>query len=74
MHHFADVECILFVVNLSGYDESLAEDLDAVGLVCLARFHSILTLMFINSESDARCTADMGFNMPFRVFSTNIFG
>ena len=30
IHHFQDVTSILFVVNLSGYDECLVEDRDAV--------------------------------------------
>jgi hypothetical protein len=74
MHHFADVECILFVVNLSGYDECLVEDRDAVSLVCLVRFRSILRIRSSNSESDARCAVYMGFDMQLRVVSANILG
>ena len=35
IHQFSDVTSILFVVNLSGYDECLAEDRDAVGLILI---------------------------------------
>jgi len=38
IHYFQDMECILFVVDLSGYDEFLVEEPSTVGLIFLHVF------------------------------------
>ena len=35
IHCFEDVTAILFLVSLSGYDQSLDEANDAVGVICI---------------------------------------
>ena len=62
IHQFSDVTSILFVVNLSGYDECLAEDSDAVGLILVVVLLDA-DARSVDSESDARCNGYMGFAM-----------
>ena len=71
IHCFQDVTSILFLVSLSGYDQCLVEDKDAVSAFC----HSCGSTMIrhpLPSESNARRNDNMGFDLPFPVVQTNI--
>lgn len=63
IHCFQDVTSILFLVSLSGYDQCLVEDKDAVRNNNLLIFPGIFDTT--HSEPNARCDDDLGFNMPF---------
>lgn len=68
IHCFQDVTSILFLVSLSGYDQCLIEDKDAVCIVSLCS-SSILTASL---ESNARCHDYLGLNMPFTVVQADV--
>jgi hypothetical protein len=61
IHCFQDVTTILFLVSLSGYDQCLVEDKDAVREFLL-RLLGVWVLIRL-AESNARCDDDMGFNL-----------
>ena len=69
IHCFQDVTSILFLVSLSGYDQCLVEDKDAVRF----SFHSLLFFMIkffkfsLSLESNAGCYDNLGLNMPLTV-------
>lgn len=74
IHCFQDVTSILFLVSLSGYDQCLVEDKDAV----CGSFGSLLLpishiAFFCSPESNARCDDNLGLNMPFTVVQTNLY-
>jgi hypothetical protein len=64
IHCFQDVTTILFLVSLSGYDQCLVEDKDAV------REHVRIGPISCSTcfiESNARCYDNLGLNMPLTV-------
>ena len=68
IHCFQDVTSILFLVSLSGYDQCLVEDRDAVsGLSDMT-----MVLSHRNTESNARRHDYMGFNMSFTVVQADV--
>jgi guanine nucleotide-binding protein subunit alpha, other len=68
IHCFQDVTSILFLVSLSGYDQCLVEDKDAV-----RAFLDRLSGTYHNpAESNARCHDNLGFNMSFSVVQVDI--
>ncbi len=68
IHCFQDVTSILFLVSLSGYDQCLVEDKDAVSRV-MDRFDDSYPCL---PESNARCHDDLGFNMLFSMVQVDI--
>ena len=76
IHCFQDVTSILFLVSLSGYDQCLIEDKDAVSFNYPAplRVYSPCRQMANRScaESNARCHDHMGLNMSFTMVQTDI--
>lgn len=60
IHQFQDVTSILFLVNLSGYDQCLVEDKDGV---CHPITFEKGIRTNLRSESNARCDDRLGFNM-----------
>jgi G-protein alpha subunit len=68
IHCFQDVTSILFLVSLSGYDQCLIEDKDAV----CALLDSLSDAYHNLAESNARCHDDLGFNMSFSVVQVNV--
>lgn len=72
IHCFQDVTSILFLVSLSGYDQCIVEDRDAVSRVkAIISTHIVLKLAYL-TESNARRDDNMGFNMSFTVVQINI--
>ena len=82
IHCFQDVTSILFLVSLSGYDQCLVEDKDAVRFffvffcLLLSSFFLIGLLMFSFSslsliESNAGCYDDLGLDMSLTVVQTD---
>jgi hypothetical protein len=67
IHCFQDVTSILFLVSLSGYDQCLFEDRDAVSSPFSSSRHSYQSVI----ESNARRYDNMGFNMPFAMVQTH---
>jgi hypothetical protein len=68
IHCFQDVTSILFLVSLSGYDQCLVEDKDAV-----CAFLDRLSSTYCNlAESNARCHDNLGFNMSFSVVQVDV--
>ena len=68
IHCFQDVTSILFLVSLSGYDQCLVEDKDAV-----RAFLDRLSSTYCNlAESNARCHDNLGFNMSFSVVQVDV--
>ena len=65
IHCFQEVTTILFLVSLSGYDQSLVEDKDSVRL--LFRDVSLLAKRCSRAESNARYHDDLGFDMSLTV-------
>lgn len=63
IHCFQDVTSILFLVSLSGYDQCLAEDKDAVSasLFLLVLPETNYRLL----EPNARCDDNLGFHLSF---------
>ena len=61
IHCFQDVTSILFLVSLSGYDQCLVEDKDAVSISYLRSQSST----HYHAEPNARRHDNMGFNMSF---------
>lgn len=71
IHCFQDVTSILFLVSLSGYDQCLVEDKDAVSRhACAVR---VLGLLILGVESNARCYDDLGFDLSFTMVQTNLY-
>lgn len=68
IHCFQDVTSILFLVSLSGYDQCLVEDKDAVSL---SVSHALRLPDFV-IESNARCNDNLGLDLPFAVVQINI--
>jgi guanine nucleotide-binding protein subunit alpha len=68
IHCFQDVTSILFLVSLSGYDQCLVEDKDAVRAITDGLDgtygHPI--------ESNARCHDNLGFNMSLPMVQINV--
>lgn len=62
IHCFQDVTSILFLVSLSGYDQCLVEDKDAV---CGQAQSPESGHLILYLESNARCNDNMGFSMSF---------
>jgi guanine nucleotide-binding protein subunit alpha len=63
---FQGVTSILFLVSLSGYDQCLTEDRDAVSAAHSLPSSSLWVehkLLLIMKESNARCDANMGWDM-----------
>jgi hypothetical protein len=71
IHCFQDVTSILFLVSLSGYDQCLVEDKDAVRARGLFYPHPKY-LTSDPSESNARRYDNMGLDMPFPVVQADI--
>ena len=66
IHCFQDVTTILFLVSLSGYDQCLVEDKDAVrmNVAGITKFLSSVTnCILCIQEPNARCYDNMGLNM-----------
>lgn len=59
IHQFQDVSSILFLVNLSGYDQCLVEDKDGVSTVNLL----VVDDPNVSTESDARRNDYLGLDM-----------
>jgi len=70
IHCFQDVTSILFLVSLSGYDQCLVEDRDAVSAFTSSTQCGLVTL---GPESNARCYDYLGFNMSLPVVQTDIY-
>jgi G-protein alpha subunit len=68
IHCFQDVTSILFLVSLSGYDQCLVEDKDAVRAI-LDRLNSTYSRL---TESNARCHDNLGFNMSLPMVQDNV--
>ena len=64
IHCFQDVTSILFLVSLSGYDQCLVEDKDAVRF---SIHHPIACFLIWSPEPNARRDDHLGLNMPFTV-------
>jgi len=61
---FADIDAILFLVSLNGYDQCMFEDRHAVRVRC--RYFSVTVLSwlyFFLPESNAGCHGSLGFDM-----------
>jgi hypothetical protein len=73
IHCFQDVTSILFLVSLSGYDQCLVEDKDAVSRKLISLLKSSSTHKpYLNLEPNARRNDNMGFNMPLAMVQANI--
>lgn len=70
IHCFQDVTSILFLVSLSGYDQCLVEDKDAVSSSCCCHF-SMRRLNALLIESNARRHDYLGFNMSLAMVQAN---
>lgn len=71
IHCFQDVTSILFLVSLSGYDQCLVEDKDAVSRrACDAHVRGLLIL---GSEPNARCYDDLGFHLSLTMVQANLY-
>lgn len=68
IHCFQDVTSILFLVSLSGYDQCLVEDRDAVSASC---FIDSFTHRFL--EPNARCDDHLGLDMSLTMVQTNFY-
>jgi hypothetical protein len=68
IHCFQDVTSILFLVSLSGFDQCLVEDKDAVRAV-LDRLNSTYGCL---TESNARCHDHLGFNMSLAMVQVDV--
>ena len=72
IHCFQDVTSILFLVSLSGYDQCLVEDKDAVRFSYHHYFRSSITkLTSLSLESNAGCHDDLGLDMSLTVVQTD---
>ena len=71
IHCFQDVTSILFLVSLSGYDQCLVEDKDAVSCPCSVFFSGVV-VEWGGAESNARRHDDLGFDMSLAMVQTNI--
>ena len=69
IHCFQDVTSILFLVSLSGYDQCLVEDKDAVR--SSSQSSSLMKVNSLSLEPNARCHDDLGLNMSLTVVQTN---
>ena len=65
IHCFQDVTSILFLVSLSGFDQCLVEDKDAVRFSCLSIVLNTYLTALTLPESNARRDDDLGLNMSF---------
>ena len=68
IHCFQDVTSILFLVSLSGYDQCLVEDKDAVR-ASMARLNGTYSHPI---ESNARCYDNLGFNMSLPMVQIDV--
>ena len=68
IHCFQDVTSILFLVSLSGYDQCLVEDKDAVRAI-LDRLNSTYNHL---TESNARRDDNLGFNMSLPMVQVDV--
>lgn len=69
IHCFQDVTSILFLVSLSGYDQCLVEDRDAVSFPATAAFSRRQTLVL---EPNAGRHDHMGLNMPLTMVQADV--
>ena len=67
IHCFQDVTSILFLVSLSGYDQCLVEDKDAVGFDDLSPKPDSLS----PTEPNAGRNDYLGFHLPFTMVQAN---
>ena len=65
IHCFQDVTSILFLVSLSGYDQCLVEDKDAVCRPIVVLQYPLTDHPL--TEPNARRYDDLGLHMPFAV-------
>ena len=72
IHCFQDVTSILFLVSLSGYDQCLVEDRDAVWSLILPRPSQTCTNPPFYAEPNARRDDQMGLDMPFTMVQVNV--
>lgn len=72
IHCFQDVTCIVFVVNLSGYDQCLVEDRDAVWTLGHMRSSRIGAHPPLRLESNAGRDDALGFNMSFTMVQAHV--
>lgn len=68
IHCFQDVTSILFLVSLSGYDQCLVEDKDAVSCSCHFSMRRLNALLI---EPNARRHDHLGFNMSLAMVQAN---
>lgn len=72
IHCFEDVTAILFLVSLSGYDQSLVEASDAVSVIHTfesgGEVGSVPTKFWV-TESDDGCDDHLGWDLQYQVFS-----
>jgi hypothetical protein len=68
IHCFQDVTSILFLVSLSGYDQCLVEDKDAVRAI-LDELNGTYSHPI---ESNARCHDNLGFNMSLPMVQIDV--
>ena len=68
IHCFQDVTSILFLVSLSGYDQCLVEDKDAVRAI----MDELNGTYSHPIESNARCHDNLGFNMSLPMVQVNV--
>ena len=71
IHCFQDVTSILFLVSLSGFDQCLVEDKDAVRS-CLSFVPNTDLTALPLPESNARRDDDLGLNMSFTVVQVHV--
>ena len=71
IHCFQDVTSILFLVSLSGYDQCLIEDKDAVSYILQVSCACSLT-HGVWTESNARRDDHLGLNMSLTVVQTDV--
>ena len=73
IHCFQDVTSILFLVSLSGYDQCLVEDRDAVRILSLPRPCQVRALTPpLFTESNARRDDHLGLDMPLTMVQVDI--
>ena len=72
IHCFQDVTSILFLVSLSGYDQCLVEDRDAVWALLLPRPFQTRAHPPFYAEPNARRDDHLGLDMPFAMVQVDV--
>jgi len=72
IHCFQDVTSILFLVSLSGYDQCLAEDRDAVWRFLPRDLSPSVLIRTFCSESNAGRDDHLGLDMPLAMVQVDV--